>query len=214
MFAYCNNNAVNFADAFGCRPSSTCSRTTMTEGSGCPDYGPNIQLLMAFFGVTSPNDVPDLPEGAMIFVENITCITIGGITIVEGITIVFDENKYCEYIFTGAGIGVGASLPLDRTITQGYVYGVNDVSDYCGEFWGLSVCCAANAVGGAYAFGGVHGTITAGTSTGVSLGFSRTYYTTPQNDWIYGKANLTFVSNPAQQYPPYSYLPGSESITI
>ena len=98
MFAYCNNNPTNFADAFGCRPSSQFSHTSMTEGSGCRDYGANIELLMAFWGVSSPEDVPNLPEGAMLFVENITCLTIYGVTIIEGRTIVFDENKYCEYV--------------------------------------------------------------------------------------------------------------------
>ena len=213
MFAYCNNNSVNLADKSGCRPNSKFSCTTMTEGSGCPDYGPNIEFLMAFFGVTSPGDVPDLPEGAMIFVENFTCITIYGVTFVEGKTIVFDENKYCEYYFTGVGVGAALTLPVDSVITQGYVYGVNDVSDYCGEFWGLSFYCAATATGGAYAFGGVRAEITAGTGTSVSLGVSRTYYATPQSGWIYGKASMTIVTNPSQ-YNYWSFLPGNGSVTV
>ena len=205
MFAYCANNPIAYTDPAGYLPDSQFSYKCLGAGGG---RGANTELLMAFFGVTSPNEIPKMPDGAMIFVENTTGITILGLTFIRGSTIVFDEYKYCEYSFTGIGIGAGLSLPLDKTITQGYVYGVNDVADYCGEFWGGSLCCAATAIGGAFAFGGVRGEITAGTSTSVSLSASRTYYITSQTGWIYGRANLTFITVPTS---PPSYLPGRGS---
>ena len=195
-----NSNASNFVEPSPPYVNGYYKESTIESGkSFSPDpYGPNIEYLMAFYGVTSPSDVPALPDGAMIFVENMTSTTVGLVTIVEGRTIVFDEYRYCEYFFSGIGVGLSASLPIDKTITQGYVYGLKDVDDYCGWFVGLSFASAAMAQGGAFASREIYAVITNGTSTGVSLGLCRTYYFTAQSKWIYGKANMTTVIVPVK----------------
>lgn len=204
MFVYCNNNPVVYIDATGTAPQHSTVYLKQTSSNGGSGYGPNIDFLMAFYGVSSPSDVPKMPDGAMIFVENITSVSVGPyITVIRGRTIVFDEYKYCEYTFCGVGVGISVSLPLDQLITQGYVYGLNNATDYCGEFWGTSFSCAATASGGAFAFGGVTGEIVTGAGTGVSFGVSRTVYLTSQSDWIYGRANMVVLTNSAQQSSPY-----------
>lgn len=79
-------------------------------------------------------------------------------------------------------------------------------------FFGTSFVCAAMAEGGAFAFNGVTAVITSGSTTGVSCSFSIANYSTLQKDWIYGKADLTIVILPAQQYLPYPQPNGSVSM--
>lgn len=195
MFAYCGNNPIINCDPHGCAYTdiyAVCFDRT-------DDYAPNIKFLMAFYGVGSPSDIPEMPEGAMIFVENITSLSIyNGIVIVEGRTIVLDAHKSCEYTFVGIGWGVSKSIPLDRTITQGYVYGVNNVEDYCGLFVGTSGNMLATAFGGAYASPEVYAEIISGMGYAPSIGVSVTYYLTGQSDWIYSPANMIVATSPYQ----------------
>jgi len=138
----------------------------------------------------------------MIFVENITSLSVyKGVNIIEGRTIVMDANKYCEYTFVGIGWGVSMSLPLDRTITKGYVYGLDSVGDYCGLFFGGSNNALSTVFGGAYASPKVYSEITGGMSYSSSIGGSITWYMTGQTDWIYGPANMVVVPNPHQFSP-------------
>ena len=172
-------------------------KTHLADGGG--GYGPNIDFLKAFYGVQSRKAVPEKPEGSMYFVENITSVTVcGGMTIIEGRTIVFDEYKYCEYFFVGIGYSVSMSIPLDMVITQGYVYGINNVNDYCGFFLGASANMLVTCYGGAWANPEVYAEIVSGMSYAPSLGASATWYTTNQTGWIYGKANLSPDVNPYQ----------------
>ena len=145
MFAYCNNNPINFVDVHGYRPTDILECVCLEYDT----YGPNTEFLMAFYGVNSANDIPDMPEGAMVFVENITSVSVGmGSGIVEGKTVVMDANKYCEYTFVGICWSKSMSPPLDMSITQGYVYGIKDPADYCGLFVGGSGNMLATSFGG------------------------------------------------------------------
>ena len=199
MFAYCLNNPVMYRDPTGNVPLSQFAYACMYDGGG---YAPNMEYLMAFYGVDSPSEVPEMPEGAMIFVENITSISVfGGGAIVEGRTIVMDANKYCEYTFVGVGWSKSVSIPLDRMISQGYVYGVENVTDYCGNFYGASANMLSDVFGGAVAFNGVYSEIVGGMGFASSVGISITGYATDQTNWIYGKANMVVLPNPYQNSP-------------
>ena len=157
---------------------------------------------MAFYGVDSPKKIPEIPEGAMIFVENITSVSNKmGFSIIEGRTVVMDAEKYCEYTFVGIGWSISYSMPLDRTISQGYVYGLEDISDYCGLFVGASANMLSNIYGGAVASPDVYAKITGGMSYAPSIGGSVTWYMTGQTDWTYGRANMIAVTNPYQNLP-------------
>jgi hypothetical protein len=143
----------------------------------------------------------------MIFVENVTSFSESrGVGIVEGKTIVMDENKYCEYYFVGVGASISKSMPLDRTITQGYVYGIESVDDYCGFFVGGSFNTLATVHGGAYATPRIYAKILGGMGIAPSLSASVTWYKTSQLDWIYGHANLVTVTNPYSP-PPLNSSP-------
>ena len=195
MFAYCGNNpAVN------CDPYGNAYTDIYTVSFDCvQDYAPNTKFLMAFYGVESPSEIPEIPEGAMIFVENITSLSICyGLTIIEGKTIVMDATKYCEYVFVGIGWSESRSMPIDKSITQGYVYGISNVNDYCGWFVGASGNMLSTAFGGAYASAEVYAKIVSGMGFAPSVGVSVTYYFTAQSDWIYGPANMYIVTNPYQ----------------
>ena len=194
MFAYCGNNPVSRYDPTGKR---YCMVHVYDGGSGGGVYAPNTDYLMAFYGVDSPNKIPEMPKDAMIFVENITSVsTTMGLSIIEGRTIVMDANKYCEYAFVGIGVGKSASMPLDRAISQGYVYGLKHPTDYCGGFLGASANMLSDIYGGAVAINGVYAEITGGISYAPSIGGSVTYYMTGQSDWIYGRANMVVLPNP------------------
>ena len=208
MFAYCNNDPENSCDSYGYGPMNGGSRTcfyVILECGSANTSSPNDEFLMAFYGVSSSNDIPDMPDGAMIFVENITSWSRGNLSVIKGYTVVFDSEKFCEYSFGGVGVGVSKSIPLDKTITQGYVYGVTDVSDYCGIFAGGSVNMLAQFSGGAIglplANPMVYTNVEGGAGYSPSVGLSLTWYGTKQTDWIYGKANLCTLVNPYQHNP-------------
>ena len=121
-----------------------------------------------------------------------------------------DANKFCEYVFVGIGWSKSMSIPLDRTITQGYVYGIEDAGDYCGLFLGGSGNMISSAFGGAYASPEIYAEIIGGMSYAPSLGLSVTYYMTGQTSWIYGAANMVVVTNPYRSSPSHP----TESIHI
>ena len=197
MFAYCNNNPVSYTDILGC---SRVPCTVCIDDGGA--YPPNIEFLMAFYGADTPGEVPDLPEGAMIYAENITSISFSnGVCFIQGKTVVFDEYRYCEYDFSGFGWGVSKSMPLDMAITQGYVYGLENVSDYEGVFFGGTFNMLSNAAGGALALNKVYAEVVYGMSYAPSIGASVTYYSTSQSDWTYGKANMVILTNPYPASP-------------
>ncbi len=129
MFSYCRNNPVKRKDVSGYSDANTGNNQTTNA---------NIENMMAFFGVDTPEDVPVLEDNCMVFMENIVSISImGHVSIVAGHTIVMDNDKYCEYAFEGLSFGAGV-LPVDRCTTAGYVYGVKEPSDYAGFFGGAS----------------------------------------------------------------------------
>lgn len=92
-------------------------------------------------------------------------------------------------------------MPVERTISQGYVYGLENVSDYTGVFYGVSVNALSNMYGGAVASPKVYAELVGGTGCTPSVGVSKTYYITGQSDWVYGKANMDVVSNPYRRLP-------------
>lgn len=167
---------------------------------------PNAEFLMAFYGVDSPHKIPEMPEGAMIFVENITSVsTKVGLSIIEGHTIVMDAYKYCEYAFIGVGWSI-SSMPIDRVISQGYVYGLENITDYCGIFVGSSANMLSHFYGGAIASPDVYAEILGGMCYTPSIGGSITWYITGQSDWIYGRANMAVTTNPYQSSPLHPTL--------
>lgn len=156
----------------------------------------NIENMMMFFDVDSADDLPELPENCMVFIENIWSITIAGITYVHRTTIVMDEDKYCMYSFNGVSYGV-SGVAHDYCETVGYVYNVEDVSDFCGFFYGGSFNEMYRISGGAVATNGVYSEIISGVGYGsASLGLIITHYSTPSGDWTYGKASIRWRQTP------------------
>ena len=137
MFAYCNNNPIVFADTTG-NARVLCTERFDDGGTNAP----NMEYLMAFYGVSSPSEVPDLPENAMVFVENIVSASSSfGFYIVKGKTVVFDAEKYSEYVFIGVGWGISKSMPLDKVVSQGYVYGIKILRTIVDCLWvHLPIC--------------------------------------------------------------------------
>lgn len=205
MFSYCNNSPISCSDSHGARPVSILERFGDTAIPIPPKKTrKNDAAVSAFYGVSSSKNIPEIPDGAMLFVENITSVNVGKYgSIIRGKTLVMDRDKYCEYTFWGIGAGLGGvgNVPLDMAYTKGYVYGVTDIADYCGLFLGGSNNLVASIQGGAWAPGGVHAEIIGGTNVAASLGCSATYYVTSQSDWIYGAADFYVVPN-AYQYSP------------
>ena len=219
MFAYCGNNPVCRKDITGtryCEATSVAAESATARSEACQFQNKvalerqNTKTLMAVYGVTSPNDIPEIPDGAMLFLENITSVSISGsLAIVRGQTVVMDRYKYCVYNFTGIGLSAAlVSIPVDYTITAGYVYGLNTVTDYCGAFLGGSSNLLLDIAGGAVACNGVYAEIIGGHNYVPSLGLSITNYTTTQTNWIYGPANITFLPN---LYPKF---PGNSQVSV
>ena len=99
-------------------------------------------------------------------------------------------------------------IPMDYSITAGYVYGLEAVTDYCGVFAGASVGLTSNISGGAIAPNGVYAEIIGGQNFVPSIGVSVTNYTTNQTNWVYGRANISILPN---RYPP---LPSDSQVLI
>ena len=204
MFAYCCNNPVNFTDSAGMRCvhilSRICGGTGISHETSTLPSGPNTDNMLKFFGVSSVEELPDMPANAMVFMENTTVIRIGLISVIHERTVVMDCEKYCEYTFTGVG-GPGVGFPYDFNVTKGYVYGVEDVSDYSGIFFGGSFNYLSDIAGGAFATNGVTAEIISGNGfVSSSLGTSITNYSTPQSGWIHGKANINWYQRHPYQY--------------
>ena len=175
------------------------------------EKGKNEKNMVAFFGVDSEEDLPELPENCMVFIENIWTITIAGISYVHGTTIVMDKDKYCMYSFNGISYGV-SGIPYDYCETVGYVYNVEEVSDFCGFFYGGSFNEVYRISGGAVATNGVYSEIISGVGFGsASLGVSVTYYSTAFDDWKYGKANITWHHTPQNALSKAYYYPWSST---
>lgn len=213
MFAYCGNNPVSRLDPTG-KSWFTDLVDKVIEGmkknSGKEDNrgdGANLENMLSFFGVTSKDDLPVMADNCMVFMENISSYTFGSITIVIGRTIVMNEDKYCTYTFAGTSRGVGL-FPIDKLVTKGYVYGVENVDDYCGMFLGATYNAVADAFGGAKASNGVSAEIIQGQGFLMpSIGVSFSYYFSEYGDWQYGKADINWYS---PLYVPPGYHVGPE----
>lgn len=99
----------------------------------------------------------------------------------------------CAYLYSSLQLVLLSlsGIPYDYSETKGYVYGINKVEDFCGNFYGAAFNGIANIEGGAWARNGVHSEIIYGNGfMSASAGVSITRYDTPQGDWIYGKANI------------------------
>ena len=198
MFVYCGNNPIIYEDSSG-------TRHEIGAGAVGPykRKGQNIENMMKFFNVSSADELPPLPDNAMVVAENVlTLPTPFGFSFVYGRSIVMDNDKYCEYTFSGYSYGGG--FPVDRYDTVGYVYGVEAVSDYEGLFLGGSVNLIADIQGGAVAPNKVWSEVIGGNGfISASSGVSITNYTASSADWIYGKANVHwYVSPHAKRYDP------------
>ena len=209
MFAYCNNNPVSCADSYGSKPFSVLERFGDTPMPDPPkkerSKKNNDAAVSAFYGVSS-NDIPEITDGAMLFVENIVSVNVyKALLIVRGKTLVMDRDRYCEYFFWGISIGSGGvkNALANKAYTKGYVYGIEEVTDYCGPFLGGSTNFVTSAQGGAWA-PGVRAKIIEGTNSIASVGGSATWYFTSQSDWIYGAADFYIVPNvyPGSQLNP------------
>ena len=188
MFAYCNNNAIQRVDPHGKK---------YTSALGVDNIGaaPNVQNIMNVFGVCSPLDIPERPDNAMIFMETVTSIPTPIGTIVFGHTIVMDDIKYCTYDFTGVGVaGLSKIKFFSQATTAGYVYNLDDPSDYAGRFTGGSVNLLKDGWGGAWAPGSNVYAVILGTEGYLvtDVGFTFTNYTQNCSKWIYGQAPITW----------------------
>ena len=212
MFVYCGNNPVNCEDPDGYRPVwektyggvTMYTDTALSAGGSSGTYGANTYNMMQFFGVNSPEEIPVLPEGAMVFMEVISSASpfpasYRPITLIQGHTVVMDNDKYCEYYFTGTGLGVSAFY-FDNVVTAGYVYGVKEPSDYSGLFIGGSTNMLYDGDGRAVAPNGVYAEILGVHGyVGPGFGASLTGYTALSSSWIYGLAPITWYQRP--QFP-------------
>lgn len=172
----------------------------------------NIDNMMKFYGVDSPNDIPVLPPNAMAFMENIRSVG----PLVEGRTILMDNDKYCEYVFFGVGSSVTGFVGTngaDLSVTAGYVYNVNKPEDFAGIFGAASGTMTIGAGGGAIAPNGVYSEILGGNSQlAGSVGISVTYYIQKQDDWVYGKAPITWYTVPSNSGTWSNYIGGEYAI--
>ncbi|MFR1562791.1 MAG: RHS repeat-associated core domain-containing protein, partial [Oscillospiraceae bacterium] len=185
MFAYCRNNPANRTDLGGYADEAAQEKT-----------GQNMENMLAFFGVDSPEGLPEMPDDCMVFLENTWTFPIYGTSFVHGTSIVMDADKYCTYSFWGFSLGA-SGIPYDFSVTKGYVYGVENTEDFCGNFYGTAFNGVADIEGGAWARNGVHSEIICGNGfMSASAGFSITRYDTPQKSWKYGKAKINWYNNP------------------
>lgn len=191
-YGYCWNNPLYYIDSNGCEPQTANKHGGGGRSFATPETGQNMENMMNFFGVTDPKDLPELPDNAMVFVENVTSVG----PIIRGSTIVMDYDKHCEYIFWGAG--TGTSL-FDSTETLGYVYNVKEPGDYAGLFLGASLDTVSDVKGGAVApsfnkdF--VYSEIIYGQGVSANASAGITWYITKAESWTYGKANINWHQN-------------------
>lgn len=144
--------------------------------------GQNIENMLAFFGVDSPEELPEMSDDCMVFLENTWIFSILGLSYVQGASIVMDADKYCMYSFWGFSAGA-SGIPYDYSVTKGYVYGVKNVEDFCGNFYGATFNGIADIEGGARATNGVRSDIICGNGfMSASAGFNITRYDTPQKN--------------------------------
>ena len=210
MFVYCGNNPVNCEDPDGYRPIwektyggvTMYTDTALSAGGSSGTYGANTYNMMQFYGVNSPEEIPALPDGAMVFVESVTSVSpLPFVSCIRGRTIVMDNDKYCEYYFTGTGASVSA-VPFDSVITGGYVYGVKEPGDYSGLFVGGSTNMLYYGNGGAVAPNGVYAEILGVYGqVGPGYGVSITGYTALSSSWIYGLAPIQWFERPQLPNP-------------
>ena len=57
---------------------------------------------------------------------------------------------------------IPSGIPYDFSVTKGYVYGVENIEDFCGNFYGTAFNGVADIEGGAWARNGVHSEIICG----------------------------------------------------
>ena len=179
----------------------------------------NIENIMKFFGVNNPEDLPELPENAMIVLENSKSLGF----IVEGKAIVMDSDKYCEYVFLGvswskSGVGLSGKKidGADMAATGSYVYNVNTPSDYSGVFISSSSVFGDLAVGGALSIGKVYSIIMGGESqlAGSFTPISGTYYFALSDTWIYGEAPISWYESSIENNRPDIREQGEESDNV
>lgn len=109
-----------------------------------------------------------------------------------------DSDKYCEYIFWGAGVGTS---PFDITETKGYVYNVKEPGDYAGLFLGSSLDILADVEGGAVAPSLGEDIVYSEIISGQGVFASATWYMTGAESWTYGKANINWHPNYYNPWP-------------
>ena len=171
MFSYCRNNPASRTDLFGYADEDAKEKA-----------GQNIENMLAFFGVDSPEELPEMSDDCMVFLENTWIFSILGLSYVQGASIVMDADKYCMYSFWGFSAGA-SGIPYDYSVTKGYVYGVKNVEDFCGNFYGATFNGIADIEGGARATNGVRSDIICGNGfMSASAGFNITRYDTPQKN--------------------------------
>ena len=154
---------------------------------------PNKDTICRMFGVSEIDQVPGYEEGCMFFVENVYSVcAIGIVSIVRGKAVVFDQDKYCEYVFWGVSPGLSVpKFPGDAYIAEGVVYGVNSPSDYSGLFFGATANMVGMGEGGAKALNGVSAKILVLEGyLAPTFGVSGNYYVESSPNWTYGKAHF------------------------
>lgn len=185
MFAYCRNSPANRTGLGGYADEAAQEKT-----------GQNMENMLAFFGVDSPEGLPEMPDDCMVLLENTWTFLICRTSFVHGTSIVMDADKYCTYSFWGFSVGA-SGISYDFSVAKGYVYSIENIEDFFGNFYGTAFNGVADIEGGAWASNGVHSEIICGNGfMSASAGFSITRYDTPQKSWKYGKAKINWYKNP------------------
>ena len=188
MFAYCRNNPVIRIDCFG-----------LSDGKCTRSKGSNEENIRKFFGLDEDDELPELEDGCMLLLDNIMVIPLAGpFAVVRGHCVLMDYDKYCEYYYWGLSASYSL-IPFDYQEVKGYVYGVEDVDDYSGLFFGASESNAVDCKGGSIAFNGVTVIIIGGEALSSSIGCSATYFAALYDDWQYGKVNIQWHESRANE---------------
>ena len=189
LYCYCRNNYVGFVDIYGYAEQNCIGKA-------------NSENVRLFFGLDANSDLPSLENDCMLFIENVNSFSIPGtnVAIIKGQPIIFNYDQYCEYDYWGISYGKGTFV-YEYSETKGFVYGVKNVEDYNGIFFGNTNNLVGTASGGAVATNGVKATIVSGQSTSSSSSFSITSYKSRYSTWQKGTAPISWHSGLYWQIP-------------
>ena len=200
QYGYCLGNPFGLVDYDGKKsrvPLANPSNANIDDSyKNIVINGANADMVHWYQEVTG--DYKPLEKGEMYYADvsaslSASIYKAAGVGNVKGKTVLFDKDKYCIYDYGGFAANISYGIPVvDTTISLGVVRNVYESVDFKGEFDALYTYNILK--GGKITATGVSARtgekVTSVSKLAISkfqmsLGYSKTYYVSDTQDWIY-----------------------------